>query len=100
MARRPRALLAAGPRVPDGTVRSADLSSPNDFRHNMPRFREGALDALAVVDVVRAVAEQQGATPAQVALAWLRYRSEAMGVAAVPIPAPGARRASRRTSGR
>ena len=40
----------------------------------------------AVAEVVGAVAEQQGATPAHVALAWLRYRSEAMGVAAVPIP--------------
>jgi aryl-alcohol dehydrogenase-like predicted oxidoreductase len=35
----------------------------------------------AVVDVVGAVAEQP-ATPAQVARAWLRYRSEAMLVAA------------------
>lgn len=78
-----------------GTVRSAaDLSSPNDFRKTMPRFSEGALDAnLAVVEVVRAVAEQQGATPAQVALAWLRYRADALGVASVPIP--GTRRASR-----
>ena len=41
-----------------------------------------ALDAnLAVVDVVKSVAEQQGATPAQVALAWLRYRADALGVA-------------------
>ena len=60
----------------------------------MPRFSEGALDAnLAVVEVVRSVAEQQGATPAQVALAWLRYRAEALGVASVPIP--GTRRAAR-----
>lgn len=78
-----------------GTVQSAaDLSSPNDFRRTMPRFREGALDAnLAVVEVVKAVAEQQDATPAQVALAWLRYRADALGVAAVPIP--GTRRAAR-----
>jgi aryl-alcohol dehydrogenase-like predicted oxidoreductase len=78
-----------------GTVRSAaDLSSPRDFRRNMPRFREGALDAnLAVVEAVTSVAEQQGATPAQVALAWLRYRADALGVSAVPIP--GTRRASR-----
>jgi len=62
-----------------GTVRSAaDLSSPSDFRKTMPRFTEGALDAnLAVVEVVKAVAEQQRATPAQVALAWLRYRADA-----------------------
>ena len=78
-----------------GTIRSAaDLSSPSDFRHSLPRFADGALEAnLAVVDVVRSVAEEQGATLAQVALAWLRYRAEALGVASVPIP--GTRRASR-----
>lgn len=78
-----------------GAVRTAsDLSSPNDFRRTMPRFRDDALDAnLAVVDVVASVAEQQQATPAQVALAWLRHRAEELGVSAVPIP--GTRRASR-----
>ncbi len=78
-----------------GTVQSAaDLSSPTDYRKTMPRFREGALDAnLAVVEVVKAVAAQEEATPAQVALAWLRHRAEALGVASVPIP--GTRRASR-----
>ena len=78
-----------------GTIRSAaDLSSPSDFRHTMPRFADGALEAnLAVVDVVRSVAEELLATPAQVALTWLRYRAEALGVASVPIP--GTRRASR-----
>ena len=60
----------------------------------MPRFANGTLEAnLAVVDVVRSAAEEQHATPAQVALAWLRYRAEALGVASVPIP--GTRRASR-----
>lgn len=78
-----------------GTVRSAaDLASPSDLRRHLPRFAEGALDAnLAVVDVVRSVAVQQGATAAQVALAWLRHRGEAFGVSSVPIP--GTRRAAR-----
>jgi aryl-alcohol dehydrogenase-like predicted oxidoreductase len=78
-----------------GTIRSAaDLSSPGDFRHTVPRFADGALAAnLAVVDVVSSVAGEQLATPAQVALAWLRYRAEALGAASVPIP--GTRRASR-----
>src|SRR6185312_12297487 len=78
-----------------GTIRSAaDLSSPSDFRHTMPRFADDALEAnLAVVDVVGSVAQEQHATPAQVALAWLRHRAEALGVAAVPIP--GTRRAAR-----
>jgi aryl-alcohol dehydrogenase-like predicted oxidoreductase len=77
-----------------GTIRSAADLSSTDFRRNMPRYAEGALDAnLAVVEVVKAVAAQQGATPAQVALAWLRYRANALGVASVPIP--GTRRATR-----
>jgi aryl-alcohol dehydrogenase-like predicted oxidoreductase len=78
-----------------GTIRSAaDLSSPSDFRHTMPRFADGALEVnLAVVDVVMRVAWEQAAMPAQVALAWLLHRAEALGVASVPIP--GTRRASR-----
>ena len=78
-----------------GTVRSAaDLSSPTDFRKTMPRFSGGALDAnLAVVEVVKAVAAQHDVTPAQVALAWLRHRADALGVASSPIP--GTRRAAR-----
>jgi aryl-alcohol dehydrogenase-like predicted oxidoreductase len=77
-----------------GTVTStADLPA-NDFRRTMPRFSEGALDAnLAVVELVKSVAAAQGATAAQVALAWLRYRAEALGVASAPIP--GTRRAAR-----
>jgi aryl-alcohol dehydrogenase-like predicted oxidoreductase len=78
-----------------GTIRSAaDFSSPSDFRQRMPRFAEGALDAnLAVVDVIESVAAERGATAAQVALAWLRYRADELGVASVPIP--GTRRPSR-----
>jgi aryl-alcohol dehydrogenase-like predicted oxidoreductase len=77
-----------------GTVRSAADLSATDFRRTLPRYAEGALDAnLAVVEVVKSIADQQGATPAQVALAWLRYRADALGVASVPIP--GTRRAAR-----
>ena len=78
-----------------GTIRSAaDMSSPADFRRMMPRFADGALQAnLAVVHVVESVAAAEAATAAQVALAWLRYRADELGVACVPIP--GTRRASR-----
>ena len=77
-----------------GTIRSAADLSSTDFRRNLPRYAEGALDAnLAVVEVVKSIADQQGATPAKVALAWLRYRADALGVASVPIP--GTRRAAR-----
>jgi aryl-alcohol dehydrogenase-like predicted oxidoreductase len=77
-----------------GTIRSAADLAPTDFRRNMPRYAEGALDAnLAVVEIIKAIAAQQDATPAQVALAWLRYRAGALGVGSSPIP--GTRRASR-----
>src|SRR5258707_8963538 len=77
-----------------GTIQSAADLAPTDFRRNMPRYAEGALDAnLAVVEVIKAVAREQDATPAQVALAWLRYRAAALGVGSSPIP--GTRRASR-----
>jgi aryl-alcohol dehydrogenase-like predicted oxidoreductase len=78
-----------------GSVRSAaDLTEGPDFRRNLPRFADGALESnLAVVDAVELIAAQQGATAAQVALAWLRYRADALEVASVPIP--GTRRASR-----
>ena len=46
-----------------------------------------------MADAVRSVADEQLAMPAQVGLAWLRYRAEALAVASVPIP--GTRRASR-----
>ena len=78
-----------------GTVRSAaDLAGDSGFRRALPRFADGALESnLAVVDVISSVAAEVDATAAQVALAWLRYRAAALGVASVPIP--GTRRAAR-----
>jgi aryl-alcohol dehydrogenase-like predicted oxidoreductase len=77
-----------------GSVSSAADIGANDFRRLMPRFSGEALDAnQAVVAAVAAVADEVGATAAQVALAWLRYRAEALGVTSVPIP--GTRRAAR-----
>jgi len=77
-----------------GAVRSAADLGEQDFRRTMPRFAGAALDAnQAVVDAVVTVADAVGATPAQVALAWLRHRADDLGVASVPIP--GTRRAAR-----
>ena len=78
-----------------GTIRSAaDLAGDSGFRRALPRFADDALESnLAVVRVISSIADEVGATPAQVALAWLRYRADALGVASVPIP--GTRRAAR-----
>jgi aryl-alcohol dehydrogenase-like predicted oxidoreductase len=55
-----------------------------DFRNTVPRFADA--DArhtnLAFVDLVRTIAERKGATPAQVALAWVLAQKPWM----VPIP--------------
>jgi aryl-alcohol dehydrogenase-like predicted oxidoreductase len=45
---------------------------PTDFRNMVPRFTPEARKAnLVLVELIKAVAERKGATPAQVALAWL-----------------------------
>jgi aryl-alcohol dehydrogenase-like predicted oxidoreductase len=65
-----------------GTVTSADFDS-TDFRARNPRFTAEAMTAnAALVDQVKAVAERVGATPAQVALAWVLAQGETV----VPIP--------------
>jgi len=78
-----------------GTVKSAaDLKESSDFRRNLPRFADEAMEAnLAVVEVIPTVADAREATPAQIALAWLSYRADEFGVASAPIP--GTRRAAR-----
>ncbi len=54
-----------------------------DFRNNVPRFSPEARKAnMALVDVVRGAADRLGATPAQVALAWLLAQKSWI----VPIP--------------
>jgi aryl-alcohol dehydrogenase-like predicted oxidoreductase len=56
---------------------------PTDFRNNVPRFSpEARKTNMALVDVIRAVADHKGATPAQVALAWLLAQKPWI----VPIP--------------
>jgi aryl-alcohol dehydrogenase-like predicted oxidoreductase len=73
-----------------GDIRSLDSLADGDWRRTNPRFTGGNLDRnLRLLDEVRAVAAEAGATPAQVALAWLLAQGE--GIA----PIPGTRRADR-----
>ena len=66
-----------------GTITSTDDLDPDDFRRRNPRFAGEALQAnLAIVQAVRTVADAKGATPGQVALAWVL----AQGDDVVPIP--------------
>ena len=55
----------------------------NDFRRNIPRFSPEAMEKnLAFVDLLKRIALEKGATPAQVALAWLLAKRPYI----VPIP--------------
>jgi aryl-alcohol dehydrogenase-like predicted oxidoreductase len=66
-----------------GTVGSLDQLSDDDFRRSVPRFQGENLDHnLALVAVVREIADAHGVTAGQVALAWLA----AQGDDVVPIP--------------
>jgi aryl-alcohol dehydrogenase-like predicted oxidoreductase len=66
-----------------GGLRSYDELPENDFRRRNPRFQEEALrQNLALADRVREIADRVGASPAQVALAWI----VAQGPHVVPIP--------------
>jgi aryl-alcohol dehydrogenase-like predicted oxidoreductase len=76
-----------------GTVQAQSLSE-GDFRHRVPRFSADAMQAnAAVVEAVQSVAASSGATPAQVALAWLAAQGSRFGLPVVPIP--GTRRPER-----
>jgi aryl-alcohol dehydrogenase-like predicted oxidoreductase len=73
-----------------GQIRSTDQFAADDFRRGLPRFDDGNFEQnLHIVDEVESVAREVGATPAQVALAWVL----AQGVDIAPIP--GTKRVSR-----
>jgi aryl-alcohol dehydrogenase-like predicted oxidoreductase len=73
-----------------GRVRSMDQLDADDFRRTMPRFTGGNFEQnLRIADAVGAVADEVGATPAQVALAWLLAQGDNI------APIPGTKHVSR-----
>jgi aryl-alcohol dehydrogenase-like predicted oxidoreductase len=72
-----------------GAITSPEDFGPDDFRRNHPRFTGEAFDAnLRLVDAVRAMAEEKGVTPGQLALAWVLAQGEDV------VPIPGTKRRS------
>ncbi len=66
-----------------GAITESTEFTTSDFRNTVPRFSPDMRRAnQAVVELVRSVAARKGATPAQVALAWLLARKPWI----VPIP--------------
>jgi aryl-alcohol dehydrogenase-like predicted oxidoreductase len=73
-----------------GKLRSPEDLADDDWRKTNPRFTEGNFEKnLGIVDEVEAVASQVGATPAQIALAWLLAQGDDI------APIPGTKRVSR-----
>jgi len=66
-----------------GKIDQTTKFDSSDFRNAVPRFAPDAMAAnMALVDLVRSVATRKGATPAQIALAWLLAHKPWI----VPIP--------------
>ncbi|KAB1916307.1 aldo/keto reductase [Micromonospora sp. AMSO31t] len=73
-----------------GAIRSTDQLADDDFRKSNPRFAGGNLERnLRIVEEVDSVAREVGATPAQVAIAWVLSKGEDI------APIPGTKRVAR-----
>src|ERR1700726_993262 len=71
---------------------SKERSAAQDLRRNSPRFQGENLDSnLALVEKLRAIAAEVGASPAQVAIAWVAAQGKDI------LPLVGARRRDRLT---
>ncbi len=72
-----------------GTLQRAESFPENDFRRKDPRLQGANYDAnMALATAVRNVAASKGATPGQVALAWLLQQGPDI------VPIPGTKRRS------
>jgi aryl-alcohol dehydrogenase-like predicted oxidoreductase len=73
-----------------GQIDETTTFEPSDMRTTIPRFEAGAREAnQALIALLRATGERLGASPAQVALAWLLARKPWI------VPIPGTRRLER-----
>jgi hypothetical protein len=77
-------------RADDGNCRTTDDFADDDWRKTNPRFMgENFERNLRIADEVASVAPDAGATPAQVALAWLLRKGDDI------LPIPGTKRTAR-----
>lgn len=73
-----------------GTIDASTTFAATDFRGSTPRFQGESLAAnLALVDELKLLAAETGATPAQLALAWLLNQQPWI------VPIPGTKRVER-----
>jgi aryl-alcohol dehydrogenase-like predicted oxidoreductase len=73
-----------------GSIDTSTQFDKSDIRNNIPRFAADVRDAnRAVVDLLQTIADRKGATPGQIALAWLLAQRPWI------APIPGTRRLDR-----
>jgi aryl-alcohol dehydrogenase-like predicted oxidoreductase len=73
-----------------GKIDTTTTFASNDFRSRVPRFTPEALAAnLALVELLKGIAERKQVTPAQIALAWLLAQKPWI------VPIPGTRKVER-----
>ena len=66
-----------------GKIKDVEELSEDDFRRQLPRFEDENLRRnMAIVEKVESLARERGATPGQIALAWILHKGENF----VPIP--------------
>jgi aryl-alcohol dehydrogenase-like predicted oxidoreductase len=77
-----------------GSFAKAEDLTPDDFRRQQPRFTgENATANAALLEPLHTVAESHGATPGQIALAWVQQQATVHNLPVIPIP--GTRRPGR-----
>lgn len=60
-----------------GTIKSIDTLDANDMRRDFPRFQKGNIHHnLLMVEALQDIADNRGATPAQIALAWVLSQAD------------------------
>jgi aryl-alcohol dehydrogenase-like predicted oxidoreductase len=70
-----------------GTAKRAEDYPKNDFRHSDPRFQgENYETNMEIASTIEQIAKRKGATPAQIALAWVLQKSPDF------VPIPGTKR--------
>ena len=73
-----------------GKVDESATFADNDIRARIPRFSPEAIKAnWVLIDLITRIGEQKGATPAQIALAWLLAQKSWI------VPIPGSRKLER-----
>jgi len=75
-----------------GSISQTTQFDKSDIRRSIPRFAQDVREAnRAVVDLLQSIADRKGATPGQIALAWLLAQRPWI------VPIPGTRRTERLT---